>query len=893
MNPGYPGYPPRAGDDPGQRSGRGRRRAPEVPQQRPALESGYGGGAAGYGQQPGYGGRGQYPDRPRQAEAGGYDRGYPRPDQTGGFPRPDVTGGFPRPDTAGGYARPDARPDIRPDQAGYPRADQTGGFPRPDTTGGFPRAGAGATGQFRRPDPGDHRATGEFRRPDQTGQFSRPDAGYPAAGGYPAAPGYPTSGGNAGYPASGGYPTSGGNGGYPTSGYPASGGGAGYPAAGGSAGYPRPDQTGGFPRPDQTGGFPRPGAGSTGQFRRPDAGSTGEFRRPDQTGQFTRPDAGYPRPDQTGEFRRPGGRSPDGLPTAPVYQDPADYQGRSGYGTPPVSPAPAGGRGGRRRADTRTGWGRDTTGQQIPVSPAPAGESAPAWAPTGAGAPAWAGSARPTGSASVTDTNGGQRWTGSGTATVPAARNDGRTATRTEARPDSRTDSRTEGRPVPATEPPPSQAARNTARRVILTLWFAGLSFPALLWWQHTTALDGTGAVLIAAGRLTGLVAGYTLLTQIVLMARLPGLQRAAGAERMLKWHRDIGALLVVATIAHALLLIEGYAIFSGDGPIKEGLRLFNDQADMVGAFSAAAILTGLALLSIRQLRKMMPYEAWIWIHRSAYVVLYLGYAHQFSAGSDIGQGTGKIYWIGLHVLVIGAVVWGRIGVPLLINMYHRVRVAEVVDEGGDTVSIYLSGNRLDQLGARSGQYLRWRFLQAGFISQAHPFSLSAPPNSHWLRITAKSVGRFTSKLPELQPETRVWVSAPEGEHTPASRTMTKAVLISAGSGIAPARALLPELPGDTVVVYRASTPEQLVLRAELEEITRARGGKVHVVTGRRDESGPKKLLTSWGLADLVPDITMRDIYLCGPPEFAKAIVTALRPLNVPKRQIHVSAFEL
>src|SRR5687768_4450273 len=52
VNPGYPGYPPRAGDDPGQRSGRGRRRAPDVPQQRPALESGYGGGAAGYGQQP-------------------------------------------------------------------------------------------------------------------------------------------------------------------------------------------------------------------------------------------------------------------------------------------------------------------------------------------------------------------------------------------------------------------------------------------------------------------------------------------------------------------------------------------------------------------------------------------------------------------------------------------------------------------------------------------------------------------------------------------------------------------------------------------------------------------------------------------------------------------------
>jgi predicted ferric reductase len=413
------------------------------------------------------------------------------------------------------------------------------------------------------------------------------------------------------------------------------------------------------------------------------------------------------------------------------------------------------------------------------------------------------------------------------------------------------------------------------------------------MWWQHTTGLTNTGAILIAGGRLVGLVAGYTLLTQIFLTARLPGLHKIAGAERMMRWHRDIGALVVVSTIAHALLLIEGYALFSGKGPVAEGQRLFNDQADMVGAFAAAGILTALALLSIRTLRRLMPYELWIWVHRSAYVVLYLGYAHQFSAGQDVGSGTGKVYWGALYVAAILTVVWGRLAVPLLINVYHRPRVAEVVDEGGDTVSIYVSGHRLNQLGARSGQYLRWRFLQFGLISQAHPFSLSAPPNEHWLRITVKAVGRYTSRLAQLRPETRVWISAPEGEYTTSARTTTKAVLISAGSGIAPARALLPELPAGTVVIYRASTPADLALRAELEEVTRARGGKVHFVTGSRNEPGPRRLLTSWGLAELAPDIVNSDIYVCGPPKFAKAVRAALVPLHVPRRQIHVSAFEL
>jgi ferredoxin-NADP reductase len=52
-------------------------------------------------------------------------------------------------------------------------------------------------------------------------------------------------------------------------------------------------------------------------------------------------------------------------------------------------------------------------------------------------------------------------------------------------------------------------------------------------------------------------------------------------------------------------------------------------------------------------------------------------------------------------------------------------------------------------------------------------------------------------------------------------------------------------------------------------------------------------MLTSWGLAELAPDIVNSDIYLCGPPRFAKAVQAALVPLHVPRRQIHVSAFEL
>jgi predicted ferric reductase len=430
-------------------------------------------------------------------------------------------------------------------------------------------------------------------------------------------------------------------------------------------------------------------------------------------------------------------------------------------------------------------------------------------------------------------------------------------------------------------------------RQTVVAIWFLGLAVPGWLWWQNTGPLDRVAPMMSASGRLLGLVAGYALLTQLLLTSRVPGLHRLAGADRMLRWHRDIGALVLVATLAHAILITKAYALFANISLVTQALKFIRTQEDMLSAFVAAGLMVGLGLISIRGVRRIMPYEMWLLVHRSAYVVLLLGYGHQFALGTDVSLGVGRTYWASLTIGVLVAIVWGRILSPLLLNLRHRLEVAEVVNEGKDMVSLYLTGDHLDRLNARAGQYIRFRFWTGGCWWQTHPFSLSAPPNGHWLRITVKLCGRYTALLRYVLPGTRVWISAPAGEHTGDNRTTDKAILIVAGSGIAPARALLPELPAGTVLVYRASTPQDLVLRAELEEIARARGAQVWFVTGSRDEPGPRRLMTADGLAELAPDIVERDVYLCGPPGFATTMTAILQQLGVPERQLHVSAFEL
>jgi predicted ferric reductase len=442
-------------------------------------------------------------------------------------------------------------------------------------------------------------------------------------------------------------------------------------------------------------------------------------------------------------------------------------------------------------------------------------------------------------------------------------------------------------RAEPWTPPRPGVARGRWTVAAVLGLVLAAVIW---LWWRDTPSLTATTAdQFTAVGRLTGLLGAYLILVQLLLMSRIPKLDRAIGAQDLTAWHRDMGAVTVILLIAHTFFITLGYQTH---GFFPQTWDFIRTYPDVLMAYVAFALFVAVGFTSIRAIRSRMAYETWYYLHFYVYLALGLSFAHQFATGQEFAGASHlpeRVFWSVLHISVVAALLYGRVWAPLCFNFRHRLRVVHVAQEGPGVVSVYVGGRHLEEIGARPGQFFRWRFLTRDGWWQAHPFSLSAAPDRMTMRITVKALGDHTRSLRRLRPGMRVLAEGPYGGFTADRRTCDDVLLIAGGIGIAPIRALLDDLPaGRAVVIYRARRPKDLVLRNEIDEVAARTGTRVIYLAG-----APREALSAAGLAAQVPDVARRDVYVCGPAGMVQAVVGALRRLHVPKRQIHIDPFDM
>lgn len=237
---------------------------------------------------------------------------------------------------------------------------------------------------------------------------------------------------------------------------------------------------------------------------------------------------------------------------------------------------------------------------------------------------------------------------------------------------------------------------------------------------------SGAGGLALWGGRTAGLLAEVLVLAQVLLAARVPWLENAAGQDRLLRWHRTLGPLTLTAVLAHPLLLAAAATARGGGGWWSQLWTLGGDYLDAVAA-TVLIVLAGAA--SVRAARRWLPYEGWYLLHLGTYVAVLLAFGHQLSAGSAVlGPPWLSTWWTAQLVVAGAAVALYRVGLPLWRSARHRVRVDAVVRESADVVSVHLTGRDLDRLGVRGGAVPALALPDRGRLV-AQPFPTACPPS--------------------------------------------------------------------------------------------------------------------------------------------------------------------
>jgi ferredoxin-NADP reductase/DMSO/TMAO reductase YedYZ heme-binding membrane subunit len=451
---------------------------------------------------------------------------------------------------------------------------------------------------------------------------------------------------------------------------------------------------------------------------------------------------------------------------------------------------------------------------------------------------------------------------------------------------------------------PPPRTTPVWWRDVVGSFTWASILVTLALWVTNRGVQDLAGITsgMTSAGRLAGLLSADLLLVQVLLMARIPMIERSYGQDTLARWHRWVGFASFDLLLVHLVLITAGYAGSDHKDVVSEFLNLVLTYPGMLLALAATALIVLVVVTSIKIARRKLRYESWHLLHLYAYLGVGLAVPHEIWTGSAfITSPIASLYWWTLYGAAAGSVLIWRVGAPLWRSWFHRLRVEAVVKESADVVSVYVSGRHLDRLGANAGQFFTWRFVDGRGWTRGNPYSLSAAPRPDRLRITVKDLGDGSRRLASVRPGARVLIEGPFGRLHPGTRTRRHVTLLASGIGITPMRAMMEQIqhfPGELTLIYRASSEAELVFRDEIDQLAAATGARVFYVLGRRVPGRntwlpdtAAHLSDSQALRQLVPDIAHHDVYVCGADAWMDAVRDAALDAGVPEEHVHIERF--
>ena len=241
---------------------------------------------------------------------------------------------------------------------------------------------------------------------------------------------------------------------------------------------------------------------------------------------------------------------------------------------------------------------------------------------------------------------------------------------------------------------------RRTATRVVAlavawTVYLGNIAFLVWIWiHDHNLSMHTTADVLARSAGLAGLLGAYLALVQVVLLSRLPVLERVAGFDRLTHFHRWNGHLCIDLIIVHVVLQIQGYSMPTNRSFFREFWVMVGKGAfpGMLTATIGTVLLLIVSWSSFAIARRHLSYELWYAVHITAYAGIALAWFHEIPTGGDLNpsslegltpKGFGPPvnwhadYWRGLAIVTLAVLAW-RLLSPFASSLRYDLRVAQV-----------------------------------------------------------------------------------------------------------------------------------------------------------------------------------------------------------------------
>lgn len=234
----------------------------------------------------------------------------------------------------------------------------------------------------------------------------------------------------------------------------------------------------------------------------------------------------------------------------------------------------------------------------------------------------------------------------------------------------------------------------------------------------------------------------------------------------------------------------------------------------------------------------------------------------------------------------------------------HHLEVIGIVDEAPGVKTFTFRSERDRWFRYRPGQFVTLELpAEGGPLLRTYTLS-SSPSRPFSIAVTVKaqvdSIGTRWM-FEHLRPGARIRAYGPTGQFTHVAHSAPRYLFVSAGSGVTPMMSMLRWMAdcapdSDVAFVTVARRPQDIIFRRELELLDRQMPNLSLAMIVRDNPpgetwSGHRGRLDAARLAMLVPDLTTRETFCCGPEAFMALIGGIARDAGLDMARYHQESF--